>query len=1178
MKQDELHILAIEDNPADFRLLKELLSENPATDFELTQAQTLKDALSVLVSQSFNVVLLDLNLPDGKGLENIGKLFSSSQILPIIVLTGLDDEKTGIKALEKGAQDYLIKDKIRSDSLVRSIRYAIERKRAETFSQGLNLVNEAVHSTLDLDLIMQKVVDGAAGIVGCDTAAISLRSGGRWKVGYVHGLPKEIIGTEMNDNEERHAFIALETKSPVAINDAFNDERVNQEHMKKWGVRSVLVVPLIAAAAAAAEAEEEKAAAEEELGVIFLNYHKSIFNFNETHIDFAKKLSASVSLGITTARLFERVTRELTERKQREKDLRESRLAALNLMEDAVEARKQAEKATEALRINREDLDCAQAVAQVGSWRLDVQKNELTWSDENYRIFGVPKGTPQTYETFLSIVYPDDREYVDQKWKAGMAGESYDIEHRIIADGKVKWVREKAFLERDPQGRLLGGFGITQDITERRKMEEALQFTQFSVDHAAEMILWIDAQAQICYANEQACRSLGYSLTEFLLKPFYEIDAHLTPEDWPRHWDEVRLYGSFIKETAYRTKNKGDLLVEITINYLKLGALEYKCVFARDITERKKMEAALSQAYDTMEAQVARRTAELVTANKQLNLEIGERQEVEKRIRASNTLLKLLGKSVSRKEYSQSLIGLIIKWSGCRCAGIRIIDEEQRIPYDAYIGFDKKFWKSENGLLLRKDHCACTRAITGIPETEDSTVLTKDGSFRCDNLEEFINGLSQNGKRKFRGICLKSGFKSLTVIPIRHKKKAIAVIHLADERPGMVSLPKIELIERLAPLIGEGIYKFNMEDRIKKDHTTLDAFFEHTVNPLVFMDKDFNFIRVNTAYAKSCQRDASEFPGRSYFEFYPDKENEKIFKKVVKTKTPFQIFAKPFIFPDHPKWGVTYWDWTLVPILDKAGNVELLVFSLNDVTERKNSEEKLRMIREELLQAKRLSDIGTLAATVAHELRNPLAAIHLATHNISRKKQDLPIGRHLENIEKKVFESNQIINNLLFYSRLRTPQYESVEIQALLDECIDAAKMRFYQQKVKVIRELKSLKDVFMELDPLQARELFGNILNNAFDALTGKAGEITIKSEDNGGESIKLHFHDNGSGIDEDTLERIFDPFFTTKAKGTGLGLAVCRQIANLHKGEIVAKSQKNKGTTIIITLPLKRKMEKNV
>jgi PAS domain S-box-containing protein len=131
--------------------------------------------------------------------------------------------------------------------------------------------------------------------------------------------------------------------------------------------------------------------------------------------------------------------------------------------------------AEDLLHKSRVDLQRSQEVAQIGSWRLDIKRNVLTWSDENYRIFGVPKGTPLTYEAFLAIAHPDDRRHVDTQWNAALAGEPYDIEHRIVVNGQVKWVREKAYLEFDEAGGLVGGFGITQDITERKRVEEALQ-------------------------------------------------------------------------------------------------------------------------------------------------------------------------------------------------------------------------------------------------------------------------------------------------------------------------------------------------------------------------------------------------------------------------------------------------------------------------------------------------------------------------------------------------------------------------------------------------------------------------------------------------------------------------------------------------------------------------------
>lgn len=131
-------------------------------------------------------------------------------------------------------------------------------------------------------------------------------------------------------------------------------------------------------------------------------------------------------------------------------------------------------KVEQALRESQADLNRAQAVGQIGSWRLNPKHNELRWSDENHRIFGIPKGTALTYETFLSIIHPEDWEYVDRMWGAALHGAPYDIEHRLVVNGEVKWVREKAELEFDATGSLLNGFGTTQDITELKSAERAL--------------------------------------------------------------------------------------------------------------------------------------------------------------------------------------------------------------------------------------------------------------------------------------------------------------------------------------------------------------------------------------------------------------------------------------------------------------------------------------------------------------------------------------------------------------------------------------------------------------------------------------------------------------------------------------------------------------------------------
>ncbi|MBI4303212.1 MAG: PAS domain S-box protein [Chloroflexi bacterium] len=231
----------------------------------------------------------------------------------------------------------------------------------------------------------------------------------------------------------------------------------------------------------------------------------------------------------------------------------------------------------ETLEESRHDLNRAQVVALIGSWRLDVQRNELLWSDETHRIFGTPKGMPMTYEAFLLSVHPDDREYVNKKWAAALQDGEYDIEHRIIVGNELKWVREKAELEFDQQGMLKGGFGTVQDITDRKKAEAELVHLASFPELNPNPILELDVAGNLKYLNP-AAKTL-----------FPDLSARGTSHPFLVGWDALadKLQDENLSRLT-REIEIGNTWYEQTILCLPPG--ETCRLYARDTTDRKRAE------------------------------------------------------------------------------------------------------------------------------------------------------------------------------------------------------------------------------------------------------------------------------------------------------------------------------------------------------------------------------------------------------------------------------------------------------------------------------------------------------------------------------------------------------------------------------------------------------------
>jgi two-component system, cell cycle sensor histidine kinase and response regulator CckA len=152
MEESSIRILLIEDNPGDARLVKEMLAEGDPGSFHLSQAERLSEGLRRLKEEDFQVVLLDLSLPDAQGLDTVSRVCAQAPHVPALVLTGLDDETLAIRAVQEGAQDYLVKGQMDHHLLKKSIRYGIERKRAE---EGMRILEEQLRQLQKMEAIGQ---------------------------------------------------------------------------------------------------------------------------------------------------------------------------------------------------------------------------------------------------------------------------------------------------------------------------------------------------------------------------------------------------------------------------------------------------------------------------------------------------------------------------------------------------------------------------------------------------------------------------------------------------------------------------------------------------------------------------------------------------------------------------------------------------------------------------------------------------------------------------------------------------------------------------------------------------------------------------------------------------------------------------------------------------------------
>ncbi|MCH6266988.1 EAL domain-containing protein [Neobacillus citreus] len=348
-----------------------------------------------------------------------------------------------------------------------------------------------------------------------------------------------------------------------------------------------------------------------------------------------------------------------------------------------------------------------------------------------------------------------------------------------------------------------------------------------------------------------------------------------------------------------------------------------------------------------------------------------------------------------------------------------------------------------------------------------------------------------------------------------------------------------------------------IKDALEFKNLKFQLITDNILDLVAMLDKNGTVLYASPSHERILGISVKDYEGTSNFELVHIDDIPAIKKEytnMIKSKTPCQIEFRH----KHTQGGWVDIEVKISPVYDEYGEIEYFIAVGRDISNRKRTEEMIR-------KSEKLSIVGQLASSIAHEIRNPLTSIK-GFVQLLQKEVNEPL--YLKTILKEIDSIEEITREFLEFAKPHASQIEKLDVTFLLQKVFKLFYSQTIKQNVEIIHEFDSDLPI-MFCDSNYMKQVFIHILQNAVEAMPN-GGVIKLYAQRYGTDSIKISVIDQGYGISEGRIKKIGEPFYSTKEKCTGLGLMICHKIVQEHGGTINIKSEVNKGTTVEIILPI--------